>query len=413
MCQLGSHVVCWWASRLIISAVTISLLLELAVADCSSATCEQRSWNCDRTCYTPGGKEIIFDFRFSHEEDSCEEVIPWNESAMQTDINLWCLYPEAQYCREVDEYGWCTDPRPFVGCDNMNEYSFWGLSVLAGCTDHNGDGFELLRETCEWTCKHRSPYIRCTLEFDPAGTLEAQSRLERCSVRETCEGDVVVATTAMCELKPSTAVPSVDLPETAEVTGSLVLQVSRAEEVMLTAATNHADVASSISSAMSSAITGLSAAAVTVSNITSQSSARRLEADSLHVQASYSIVVKANTSASVARQGLAMQRMIGDASALSLASAIRSELGSRQLQVSSVNVSSIVVADELGFHQSSESSATSAALLELHKVYTEHISDVEEELAETLHELDRLNDSHGEVVQALKDKHAAARKELN
>jgi len=401
------------AARVILSAATASLLSELAVGECSSDNCETRSWKCDRECLTDGGKEIVFDFRFAHEDGSCEEVIPWNASAMQTDVDLWCLYPDAQYCRVVDEYGWCVDHRPFVGCDNMNEYTFYGLSVLTACNDHNGDGSELLRETCGWVCKHRSPFVRCKLEFDPAGKLAAQNRIDICRVTETCNEANVVETTATCELKPPAQETDNEMPAAAEVTGSLELTVSYPDQVVLTAAENQGNVASSISAAMSSDISGLNAATITVSGIKSKqkSDGRRLIPVS-YVQADYSVLTEASAAESVVQMALTAQTKIAAADTSSLASAIRTELATHQIDTNSVVVEAVFVAEELGFPESSES-PLSQALTEIHSAYAVQLAQAQEELEATLEELERLNSSSADVLQVLKDKHAAAESDLH
>lgn len=68
----------------------------------------------------PAGEvQVQFDFAWKHEVGSCRETIPWNESAVLDDFDVWCMYFGIE---------------PYLHCDNMHQWDPSGLALFGGCT---------------------------------------------------------------------------------------------------------------------------------------------------------------------------------------------------------------------------------------------------------------------------------------
>jgi len=103
---------------------------------------------------------------------------------MLADIDIWCQLLPTQL---------------FLRCDNMHNYDFSGIRMIEGC---KGDALaaSLVRESCNWVCKHNRPYARCLWEFAHEGVIFG-GRLRACWLAEDCgTQDTVVS--VVCEPNP-------------------------------------------------------------------------------------------------------------------------------------------------------------------------------------------------------------------
>lgn len=176
------------------------------------ADCVSRTWSCRKSCRPSDTKLLEFDFQYK--ELPCREVIPWNESSLQIDTDLWCTYPRVAGC---DFWGNCN---PSINCRNMNRYAPPRIVSAMDC-ESSASVSSLVVEKCYWHCKHQRPVARCVVSFDSLGKYRMQQRLDKCWIQEKCQNRNMKAK-AICKPEP----PPADLPSV-EVSGSMMLLVKQ------------------------------------------------------------------------------------------------------------------------------------------------------------------------------------------
>eukprot|EP00929_Paragymnodinium_shiwhaense_P006581 TRINITY_DN11026_c0_g1_i1.p1 TRINITY_DN11026_c0_g1~~TRINITY_DN11026_c0_g1_i1.p1 ORF type:complete len:1382 (+),score=370.85 TRINITY_DN11026_c0_g1_i1:145-4290(+) len=350
--SMGFHRFAMLMIGVIISAAWFSLGGAAAVEssppsdEACGSQCVHGQWECQRPC-TYARPAWAMDFTYFHEVDdhrvsdlsSCTEFIPWNASTMQVDVDLYCVFPDLQSCRDP----WCQDP--FLGCDNMHQFWFTGLAMLDGCSPAATDphAADLLHETCRWTCKHRRPFARCTMQFDPTGRFFPRKHLEACWVEENCDTSLWRTTEvrSVCKADPHVAASILDstpsgqlLRSRTNITGAIALSVahtptSQADAPALQLLPSEMQVTKAVRQALALLVDGIPVESVSVKAATSLESvaqelhskhARRLErmsnrtainityqvvtdeADAAVVQAELDAITKQELGSSIAAQ---------------------------------------------------------------------------------------------------------------
>jgi len=343
--------------------------------------CVSHSWQCDRRCVMPptSGVKYGFDFTYIHPQNSCHEAIPYNQSTMLIDADLYCLFPKARTCRDRR----CRDP--LIGCDNMNDFTFNGLSLLKGC-QNSTDGAKLMRENCQWACKHFRPFARCSLQFDPSGAHRMSQQLKACWVTETCNGSRTTGVRATCQ--PDVA-PVVNV---VEVSGSFQLSVGNAASLIGASKTKLA-----LQSALASSLDGVNASMVRIDSIAASRRLRSLDnvlsptlgrllasfrALGQAVTVKYTIIADEQTASAVSSA-------VGTTALTDLTSNITTALASEGISVGAVAVSSIATptaAMKTGA-ELQNSTAELAALRSMKNLVDKHLQEAIEELNATRNEL--------------------------
>eukprot|EP00931_Biecheleriopsis_adriatica_P018805 TRINITY_DN13028_c0_g1_i3.p1 TRINITY_DN13028_c0_g1~~TRINITY_DN13028_c0_g1_i3.p1 ORF type:complete len:752 (-),score=180.69 TRINITY_DN13028_c0_g1_i3:66-2138(-) len=348
----------------------------------------------------------MVDFRYEHGAGTCQEMIPWNASTMQVDVDLWCSYPEAQTCRNYK----CD--APLVGCDNMDTYVFSGLGVLEGCTGASDSAIDVLHEICTWTCKHRRPVARCWLHFDPFGALGMQDNLEACWLEEVCQGQSASVLNATC--KPKAAKPLV------KVEGTLRFFVPEASSFIA-----QDDMAAALKSAIATALATQSVASsdVVIESLTPQRRLTEATQERLRglqalqaVTVRYGIHLADGTSGSAVERALRTEMALRATDASLLVSVINGELSSRGLsgviQTAELTVAPLATVDLQAAETGQAMQEELAALFVTHKVYREHLDEALAELEATNEDLaaEDLPQAERQVVEGMQ---MAAQKRLS
>ncbi|CAE7200371.1 unnamed protein product [Symbiodinium sp. CCMP2592] len=154
--------------------------------------CVSRSWSCPKRC-SPSNTRL-HTFNFQYKETRCLDIIPWNGSSMQVDMNLWCAMPSTKRCRDFDFM--C---RSRITCYNMNRFTARGMISSLGFCPVPAEHSDLMSQNCDWVCKRGEPTIRCKYDFDRSGRFGIQSRLDTCWVQERCVSGQTQTLTTVCK----------------------------------------------------------------------------------------------------------------------------------------------------------------------------------------------------------------------
>eukprot|EP00930_Biecheleria_cincta_P013916 TRINITY_DN12188_c0_g1_i1.p1 TRINITY_DN12188_c0_g1~~TRINITY_DN12188_c0_g1_i1.p1 ORF type:complete len:1222 (+),score=232.69 TRINITY_DN12188_c0_g1_i1:67-3732(+) len=378
--------------------------------------CVNQTWNCSRRCIG-STNSFAFDFSYGHALGSCLETIPLNRSAVQLDIDLHCALPgtSRRVLRGDGSGFWSYEP--MIGCDNMHLYAVDGLSLLDTCSSL-GSSPELVRESCSWVCKHRTPAVRCKLNFDPTGALGIQNRLEECWLEETCTVDWqgrrnVVSVDAACRPKDLQEAAEVADVVSVSVSGSLVMDTPHSATCLARALHVEMAIKSALSSLLGLGIESISVGAlVAVVNGSNGSSLTSDNSSVLgRVVANYSVVSTGSTH--VALQG-----------ALNITSSLRSMMSSGLSSM--LNHEFVRVGVPVTVHLATTTVLSVAvdsstligqavnALLAFDRLHSQHLREAREELDATAQELEGQNASNFTAAefQRLQALHADAQNRL-
>ncbi|CAE7463280.1 unnamed protein product [Symbiodinium natans] len=356
--------------------------------------CVSRSWRCPKRCNPSDTKLHRFDFQYS--EKRCAEVVPWNGSSMQVDMDLWCAMPATRRCRDF----WCRQKR--VGCDNMNRYTFRGLLSSTGSCPVPPEHEDLMVQNCHWVCKRGAPFMRCKYDFDHYGKHGIQSRLDTCWIQERCEQGQAQSITTTC--KP--AARAVEPPH-ASVLGFATLLVADLAPFMAQPGLDRA-----LGGALAKLVAvAESQVAVEIrGNISRQRDMLGNATQALH--ASFNISVFGNASASPLQRAVATKVLMEQANSSEISGVMNRMLSARGLEAS-VQAADLTVSP--GLHNTTAQSPSGQefyALVSLLRKYKDYLDEVHTDLQEAQSEMSLQNLSR-EDFTTIQAKHTSARQHLS
>mmetsp|Transcript_62100 Transcript_62100/g.134804 ORF Transcript_62100/g.134804 Transcript_62100/m.134804 type:complete len:689 (+) Transcript_62100:41-2107(+) len=379
---------------------------DLPPADCPG--CASTTWQCERQCRYDWN--FGYDFTWQHGEGSCDEVIPRNSSAMQFDWDLWCAEPAAfMYCRTDQTGERCMQPfTPLIGCDNMQSVRVDGLSLLDGCDlDPKND---LVRETCDWACKHNRPVFRCMLHFDGDGRYGMTGNMEKCWLHSNCEDGITSMAKATC--KPEQALVVAPKSASIAISTAMVLSVADANSLSSDTAKN------AMKEAIAASLDGVTAYMVQINGLSpaDASDGRRLASSSAAlrrlqqaVRVAYTIVTESNDAAVI-------QSAVDALDAATLASAITSSFAAANI-AGSVTVTAQETS-EVRLASSAEVLALQdqlAASIAFNRTLEQILTEALEDLNATKNQLANAGTEYNttvEELEAIKALHQAAQDQL-
>lgn len=291
----------------------------------------------------------------------------------------------------------------------MNTVTFSGLSTLDSCNAIGAAG-NLMWESCHWACKHRRPYARCLLKFDPFDRFGMSETLKACWVKETCAASKAVGVSVTCQPK------SVVAKDVVAVSGSFLISVDNTSSLVSVAETEKRD--SALRAALASMLDGVTE---TMIRIDSVASSRRLRTSYVPSQAPRHLTQQAvnvtYTVLTTDQVAGSVRSTIASTSNTNLASRINTEFVSQGIPAGSVTVTSVSqptskVLDSAELQQSIEELA---AIKSLKQVVDQHLQEAVAELSATRDALqNRTLTQHttADELSAVNNMHAAARQRL-
>lgn len=140
----------------------------------------------------------------------------------------------------------------------MNLFAFTDLSLLDGCKG----GSSLLSEQCDWTCKHRRPFARCSLHFSHTLMHKTNQAWKGCWVSEKCDVDTVSGLNITCE--PEEAHVMIVAP-TVLISGTISLIAVDVDSFV----SSKAEVAPALQGALASVLPEIQPESISIKNISS------------------------------------------------------------------------------------------------------------------------------------------------
>jgi len=355
--------------------------------------CVSRSWSCPKRC-SPSNTRL-HTFNFQYKETRCLDIIPWNGSSMQVDMNLWCAMPSTKRCRDF----MC---RSRISCYNMNRFTARGMISSLGFCPVPAEHSDLMSQNCDWVCKRGEPTIRCKYDFDRSGRFGIQSRLDTCWVQERCVSGQTQTLTTVC--KPDGRAST---SPHANVLGFATLLVTGPARFAAQ---------SGVDSALGSALAQLVATSETQITMEIRRNGtwerNMLENTTQALHAMFNISVVGNASSDPLQRAIATKVLMEQANSSQITQAMNSALMARGLEAS-VQAADLTVSPGLqNLTVQGPSRQEFYALVALLRKYKDYLNEVYADLQEAQSELSLQNLSTEEFA-SIKAKHNSAQQHMS
>ncbi|CAE7885890.1 unnamed protein product [Symbiodinium sp. KB8] len=352
--------------------------------------CVSRSWSCPKRC-SPSNTRL-HTFNFQYKETRCLDIIPWNGSSMQVDMNLWTQRSVFAIVAIV-----FTEFYP-----QLKSFTARGMISSLGFCPVPAEHSDLMSQNCDWVCKRGEPTIRCKYDFDRSGRFGIQSRLDTCWVQERCVSGQTQTLTTVC--KPDGRASQ---SPHANLLGFATLLVTRPARFAAQ---------SGVDRALGSALAQLVATSetrVTVEirrNGTWQRNMLENTTQALH--AMFNISVVGNASFDPLQRAIATKILMEQANSSQITQAMNSALVARGLEAS-VQAADLTVSPGLqNLTEQGPSRQEFYALVALLRKYKDYLNEVREDLQEAQSELSLRNLSREEFA-SIKAKHNSAQQHMS